>query len=224
MVSPSPGRRSVGTQKHPPERRGLQRAHYTAGAGPPEQNAYRILRRGAGEGTAARTALPPSGHTGDRGDMRPPGRRAEPGRQTVSQCVVPDTIGFSGYPLSPRGARPPPCDSPSASARAGAREPLAGSSGRRRASLLGSDAAFYSLVRARRRHTTARVTNSHIIAAAENTAGPRRSAPLRVVTSVPALSRRSAPTVSHKSQRSTTLPRDMLGVYCVLGTAACAHW
>ena len=79
---------------------------------------------------------------------------------------------------------------------------------------------FYSLVSARRRQTTARVTSSHITVAAENTAGPNMSAPLRVVTSVPALNRKSPPTVSHKSQRSTALPRDMLGVYRVLGTAA----
>ena len=92
-----------------------------------------------------------------------------------------------------------------------------------RLSRLGSDAACYSLVRTRRRQTTARVTTNHITVNPENTAGPNMSAPLRVVTSVPDLSRSKAPTVSHNSQRSAVLPRDMFGVYRVLGTPGDTH-
>ena len=50
------------------------------------------------------------------------------------------------------------------------------------------------------------VTKTHMRVAAENSAGPRKSAPSRVVTAVPERRSKRVPTISHSSQRRIVLP------------------
>ena len=147
---------------------GQRRAHHTVGSGPGRRHGERVDHRTRRK----------------RGDSLFP--RVERVRQHRGAHSVPDTrrrhVAVRGAATIRFLERPP--THPTAAADDGR-------------AFLGRMPRFTRWFAARRRHTTARVTNSHIIAAPENTAGPRRSAPLRVVTSVPALSRRSAPTVSH---------------------------